>query len=69
MLNLSDTLAALETAEAALRQLWPAGEDFDHEVLTLPEATRLSLLADECHRIRVDLLRYFDPRNRQQEWQ
>ncbi len=66
-MNLTDTMAALETAETALRQLWPDGEDFNHEILTLTEARRLSLLADECHRIRADLLQYFDPRNRQQE--
>ena len=67
-MTLTETLAALEAAETILRMLAPADEDFNRELFTVSENTRLSLAAHECYRIRVELMRYFnDPRNRQQE--
>jgi hypothetical protein len=66
-MTLTETLAALEAAETILRMLAPADEDFNREIFTASENTRLSLAAHECYRIRVELIRYFDPRNQQQE--
>ncbi len=66
-MTLTETLAALEAAETAIRQIVPDDDNFSREILTLSEATRLSLAAHECYRVRVELMRYFEPRNQQQE--
>ena len=67
MTTIHKTLQALELAETLIKQVVPDDMNFDRQILTLDEATRLSLAAHECYCIRVELMRYFDPRNQQQE--
>lgn len=65
-LTASEILAKLAAAEAALLTVvtWGAPR---HELLTMADETTLCLAAFDCRRIRVDIMRYLDERNRNQE--
>lgn len=62
----TELLAKLEAAESALFAVVPL-DGPRHELLTMDDETRLSLAAFDCRRIRLDIIRFLDERNRNQE--
>jgi len=64
-LTITELLAKLAAAEAALFAV--VIDEPRHELLTLDDKTRLSLAAFDCRRIRLDIIRFLDESNRNQE--
>lgn len=58
-MTISEVIASLDAAEQHLRQVVPYDDNFDRNILTLEEATKISLAAYDCCRIRWEITRYF----------
>lgn len=65
-LTTSEILSKLADAEAALFACVPL-DGPRHKLLTMADETNLSLAAFDCRRIRMELIKWLDERNRNQE--
>lgn len=65
-LTTSELLAKLAAAESTLFAIVPM-DGPRHELLTIADKTKLSLAAFDCRHIRLELIKWLDERNHNQE--